>query len=111
MGYAYYTITRDNGEVMEAGYGVEAECEKPGCTAVIDRGLGYLCGNNPDGWRDPSEPGCGGYFCLDHGGDHNCPNVDTALCGGCGGCGMVGGMDGEELRLCGNCNGDGVITA
>jgi hypothetical protein len=28
----------------EIGYGVDAECDVPGCTAEIDRGLAYRCG-------------------------------------------------------------------
>lgn len=70
MGYAYYTLP----DGREAGYGVEAECDHPDCTEQIDRGLGYLCGNDPDGYRDDSEPGCGRYFCGQHDVDHDCPN-------------------------------------
>lgn len=70
MGYGYYILP----DGREAGYGVEAECDQPGCIAPIDRGLGYLCGDEPDGHRDPSEPGCGEYFCPDHESTHNCPN-------------------------------------
>ncbi|MWA08776.1 hypothetical protein [Streptomyces sp. BA2] len=61
MGYAYYEIIR-NGEKIEAGYSVKADCEKTGCKEKIDRGLGYLCGSTPGG----DEYGCGGYFCGDH---------------------------------------------
>lgn len=61
MGYASYEITR-NGEKIQAGYGVEAECEKDGCTERIDRGLAHLCGQTPGG----DEYGCGGYFCEQH---------------------------------------------
>lgn len=61
MGYASYTISR-NGETIDAGYAVEAECDKDGCAARIDRGLAYLCGQTPGG----DEFGCGGYFCGDH---------------------------------------------
>lgn len=68
MGYAYYEITR-NGEMIEAGYGVETVCEEPGCKKEIDRGLGYLCGKDPGG----DEHGCGGYFCGQHlYGDNRC---------------------------------------
>ncbi len=59
MGYAYYTLP----DGREAGYGVEAECDAPGCQVRIDRGLGYLCGRNPDGHKDAEEPGCGNYYC------------------------------------------------
>lgn len=70
MGYAYYTLP----DGREAGYGVQAECDAEGCTEQIDRGLGYLCGDDPDGWREDSAPGCGRYFCGQHDGDHDCPN-------------------------------------
>lgn len=72
MGYARYLLP----DGREAGYGVEAECDRPGCPRRIDRGLAYLCGQHPDGHRDPSEPGCGYYFCPDHLGSHDCPNPD-----------------------------------
>ncbi|WP_335982448.1 hypothetical protein [Streptomyces sp. CA2R106] len=61
MGYAYYTVMR-NGEEIEAGYGVEAVCEEPGCTEQIDRGLACLCGETPGG----DEYCCGGYYCGEH---------------------------------------------
>lgn len=72
MGYAYYVLP----DGREAGYGVVATCDQPACVAQIDRGLGYLCGNDPDGWRDFSEPGCGLYFCGAHTYDHDCTNPD-----------------------------------
>lgn len=59
MGYAHYTL--DDGR--EAGYGVDAVCDEPGCDAKIDRGLAYLCGAQPD--PDDGE-GCGRYFCGEH---------------------------------------------
>lgn len=61
MGYAYYTVYR-NGQKIEAGYGVEADCEEANCGERIDRGLAYLCGNEPGG----DEYGCGGYYCGKH---------------------------------------------
>lgn len=61
MGYAYYEIVR-NGEKIEAGYGVEAMCDKPDCVEKISRGLDALCGETPGG----DEHGCGGYFCDEH---------------------------------------------
>jgi hypothetical protein len=76
MGYAFYEITR-NGETIQAGYGVEAECEEEGCTEQIDRGLGCLCGMTPGG----DEHGCGGYYCGKH--LFMGPNVDTDLCARC----------------------------
>lgn len=47
------------------GYAILATCDKRGCNAVIDRGLGWCCGymhHSP--WSD--EPGCGRYFCAKH---------------------------------------------
>ncbi|MEU6674823.1 hypothetical protein [Streptomyces sp. NPDC046925] len=61
MGYGSYTVTR-NGERIEAGYLVDAECDKEGCDEAIDRGLAYLCGQTPGG----DEYGCGFYFCGHH---------------------------------------------
>lgn len=58
MGYAHYEVVR-NGETIEAGYAVEAMCDKPDCTARISRGTDALCGETPGG----DEYGCGGYFC------------------------------------------------
>lgn len=62
MGNAYYTVTRNDGQQIEAGYGVEAVCEQDGCTEQIDRGLAYLCGSTPGAPED----GCGKYFCSHH---------------------------------------------
>lgn len=74
MGYGYYLLP----DGREAGYGVEAPCDRDSCTVVIDRGLGYLCGEMPDGHRDDADPGCGLYFCQDHrhADGHDCPNPD-----------------------------------
>lgn len=58
MGWAYGR----NGEGREIGYGVEAQCDEPGCDAQIDRGLAYVCGAMHDG----GEYGCGRYFCASH---------------------------------------------
>ncbi len=44
------------------GYGVVAKCDFPGCEEMIDRGLAYLCGE----MHDPTEWGCGKYFCGKH---------------------------------------------
>lgn len=68
MGYAHYTLA----DGREAGYGVSAQCDEPGCTTQIDRGLGYLCGPNPLGHKDDDEAGCGNYYCMDHHGTHEC---------------------------------------
>ena len=71
MGYARYNLP----DGREAGYAVEATCDQPGCTKDINRGLGHLCGELPDGHRDPDEPGCGRYYCGTHldDSDHSCP--------------------------------------
>lgn len=42
------------------GYGVPAICDHPDCTEEIDRGLGYLCG------EDFHFASCHGYFCEEH---------------------------------------------
>lgn len=57
MGWAY-------GEVdgREVGYSIEAECDQDGCTARINRGLAYCCGDMHGG----TEHGCGRYFCTEH---------------------------------------------
>lgn len=46
----------------DIGYGVPAECDHPRCSVRIDRGLSYVCGNEPYG----GEKGCGLYFCSEH---------------------------------------------
>ncbi|MGQ5267715.1 hypothetical protein [Xanthomonas arboricola] len=46
----------------DVGYGVPATCDHPGCTAEIDRGLGHICGGEPDGGTH----GCGLFFCAEH---------------------------------------------
>lgn len=72
MGYGYYLLP----DGREAGYTVEAICDADGCKTEIDRGFGYLCGEMPDGHRDPDESGCGKYHCPDHQGDHDCPKQE-----------------------------------
>ena len=58
------------------GYAVEATCDQPGCSAKIDRGMGYACGG--EHWGAEIEVGdqtyitCGGYFCGAHGGGNFC---------------------------------------
>ena len=71
MGYGRYLLP----DGREAGYGVEAECDQPGCDFRIDRGLGWLCGDNPLGHKDDQEPGCGNYYCSEHLVEraHDCP--------------------------------------
>lgn len=74
MGYGYYTLP----DGREAGYNVATTCDRPDCGHDIDRGLGYLCGDQPDGWRAADEFGCGNYYCDPHLNDHDCPNP---ICG------------------------------
>lgn len=59
MGYQCYEID----EFRDGGYGVPAWCDHPGCTEQINRGVGYMCGDNPHGG---DEFGCGLFFCGDH---------------------------------------------
>lgn len=58
MGWGY-DIDRNGREV---GYSIQATCDWPGCTKVIDRGLGYACGGD----HDEGEAGCAGYYCGQH---------------------------------------------
>lgn len=58
MGYAHYGTP-----MGMAGYDVDDVCHEDGCSAEIDRGLGYLCGNMPGA---PDEFGCGKWFCEEH---------------------------------------------
>lgn len=83
MGYASYMLP----DGRAAGYAVEAKCDFNGCMREIDRGLGYLCGANPDGFKDADESGCGEYFCGDHEHRHDCPAPDC-------------GYSGDELYYC-----------
>ena len=74
MGYAVYEDrkARDYGVERWAGYGVPAKCDFPGCKKKIDRGFGYLCGedvfqDNAGEHADNGDClGCGLYFCTDH---------------------------------------------
>jgi hypothetical protein len=59
MGYGFYMVDR-----RPAGYMVLATCDRRGCDAEIDRGMGYLCGAEPG--QGHAEPGCGRYYCEDH---------------------------------------------
>ena len=60
MGYGFYFVDARR----PAGYMVLATCDKRGCGAEIDRGLGYLCGTVPGQFH--GGPGCGRYYCGDH---------------------------------------------
>ncbi|OOG61684.1 hypothetical protein B0E46_15605 [Rhodanobacter sp. B04] len=46
----------------DIGYGVPSICDHSGCTAEIDRGLSYVCGDEPYG----GDRGCGLYFFSEH---------------------------------------------
>jgi hypothetical protein len=57
-----WSIGYDNFWKRDIGYGVPAWCDFPGCNAVIDRGLAFVCGGEPYGGTF----GCGLYFCGLH---------------------------------------------
>lgn len=57
-----WSIGFDPNWQRDIGYGVPATCDHPGCEAVIDRGLAYVCGGEPFG----GDAGCGLYFCDHH---------------------------------------------
>lgn len=61
MGWAVGEDTRFGME-RDIGYGVPAICDHPGCGKPIDRGLGYVCGDDVYGGED----GCGLFFCGEH---------------------------------------------
>lgn len=46
----------------DIGYGVPAYCDHPDCNEEIDRGLAFVCGEEPYG----GDRGCGLYFCEKH---------------------------------------------
>lgn len=58
-----WAVGYDSNWKRDIGYGVPATCDRPGCGAVIDRGLSYVCaGQEPYGGDD----GCGLFFCGEH---------------------------------------------
>lgn len=57
-----WSIGWDEHWKRDIGYGVPAWCDHPDCNEVIDRGLSYVCGNEPYG----GNAGCGLYFCGKH---------------------------------------------
>lgn len=61
----------------DIGYGVPANCDYPGCGAVIDRGLSHVCGGEPYG----GEHGCGLYFCEKHLHQNGRPLCGLCTCG------------------------------
>lgn len=71
MGWA---VGYDSNWKRDIGYGVPANCDYPGCQAVIDRGLAYVCcGQEPYGGE-----GCGLFFCEDHADSrHRCERCDN----------------------------------
>jgi hypothetical protein len=78
MGWANCGTDEDGRPI---GYGHEAICDQPGCSAKIDRGLSYVCGNMHGG----GDLGCGKYFCSGH-----------LIC--------VEVNDGSSDQLCDNCH-------
>src|SRR5690606_23075125 len=52
MGWA---VGYDSNWNRDIGYGVPTTCDHPGCNEKIDRGLSYVCGDEPYG----GEHGCG----------------------------------------------------
>ena len=62
-----WSIAFDGNWNRDIGYGVPAICDHPGCGKDIDRGLGYVCGDQPRG----GSQGCGLFFCGDHMGYRN----------------------------------------
>jgi hypothetical protein len=60
MGWA---VSFDDHWNRDIGYGVPSLCDYPDCDADINRGLSYVCGNEPFG----GEAGCGLFFCVRHG--------------------------------------------
>lgn len=92
MGYAVYEDrdARDHGVERWAGYGVPAVCDRPECSATIDRGLAYKCeeytiydiDEESDVETETEVEGCGLFFCGEHE-DHSThegamPKPDTA---------------------------------
>lgn len=57
-----WSIGYDDNWKRDIGYGVPAYCDHPECSKEIDRGLSYVCGDEPHG----GEKGCGLFFCGDH---------------------------------------------
>lgn len=74
----------------EIGYTVDAECDHPGCSTIIDRGLAYACGGMHNHETLPSSDfsACDLYFCEDH-------RVWRAL----------PGTGGASVTVCGKCAG------
>jgi hypothetical protein len=106
MGYGFYTVSawdarRPSIGTRPAGYMVLATCDKRGCHEEIDRGLSYLCGDDPHGPMDDA-PGCGRYFCGKHstfvGPRGGCPHRGKRAWGRTLSC-MVSNVDGSIVCL------------
>lgn len=81
MGYAFYEVPDPRtGRLRVAGYAVEATCDFIGCNTIIDRGLGYVCGDFPEGHRDEEGAGCGLYLCGHHDATHACARPECNEC-------------------------------
>lgn len=63
MGYGAYEIAGGPLAGQLGGYNVKAVCGHDGCEEKIDRGMAYMCGDNPHGGGEDS---CGLFFCDGH---------------------------------------------
>lgn len=71
-----WSIGYDNNWKRDIGYGVNSFCDHPRCSAVIDRGLAFVCGGQqPYG----GDSGCGLYFCSEHQQYHSFRNGDKGF--------------------------------
>lgn len=70
-----WSIGWDNNWKRDVGYGVPATCDFPTCNESIDRGLAYVCGDEPYG----GDFGCGLYFCDKHLEMHKPHNCDRHI--------------------------------
>ena len=61
----------------EIGYAVDAECDLPGCSVEIDRGLAYRCGGTRNFAHE--KPGCGAYVCDAHNYFESCEVCDPSV--------------------------------
>jgi hypothetical protein len=67
------------------GYAHEGICSEPGCKAMIDHGLSYVCG----GMHQGGAHGCGDYYCTKHlrqhwiDDDNVCGEACCQLCSKC----------------------------
>lgn len=66
-----WSIGFDSNWNRDIGYGVPAYCDHPGCGAVIDRGLSFVCSGPEEYQPYGGEHGCGLFFCAEHRG-HKC---------------------------------------